>query len=1094
MLFQFSSRPSGRTRSFAWAIAALLIIASAHGATTYQGAPLQVTASNTLGNSIYNLKLSTNGPSTPNSALISGTQAPLNTDGGKHGSFDAIVWVPNSHTGTLDLIASDILKGQIVRYSGPSYGTGTVIFNWAAKGKGSGPAYPVGMAADPAGNLYVISPNCKQDPTPSLWVLPFNAATGNYAAPILIDDVFSGVKTLALAEVLVAGTAATADGAGTPGWSAGDLLVLVGDSFNARVIVYAQPAINGVIKTSVSLRGPSSTAVTLAQFKGKSALPLGMDIWPPDATTKGVSLLFATIDGRLIRFDSSQDAFIADFADGFGVNVQRVKVGNYLNVPYAFVAQLVTSKGGEILQYGAPPAGGTNTKPLATISKGLEGPFGLAVTMSGSSPVADCIAPNTCSPIGPQLTLQLSGPGTINNPALANAQILDTACTVPNDPRVQIVSGSWTCNGGTLDVANYCPGFPHAVLPPFLCGHSGASGSAFQVVEGTAIVADENANNVFFTTLLDPTVPLPGPFDLGCPNAGMIFPLVPMIAWAPRSDLPNVEGTIVEDLATPFFIDTTGLCDKGGSNLKGASMLAFGLGLNAAPSGLGAGPGSGLPGFVTAKFNNLLATIQAATTIATNVSMQLQGYVLQSQAYFNSAVNNNVVDGYSCAANSIASADAYARANFNAFQAGIPPAGNYNPLGEIDGRIWNLFLTIDAYFLMQAPNTTMPATNVPACVTLTASPTTVASGTAAQLSWGPATPTYPLSYLPTSCTVSGSQGALLTSPFTGGPSGTVSTGNLSTPGIYNASLECSTSGSTAQGLAAATVTVTAQSQLQSIAVSSPAGSVPPGAQQTFFATGTYNVGNPQNITSQVDWSSSAPTVATVNASGVATCVASATGGTATITATGAGGVQGSATLICQAPALNSVTLSYITPSPTIEVQQTLPLQLTATANYSDGATQNVTNSATWTSSTGAAAVSAGLVTGIAAGPATIQASYSTAPPASVTVQVTDFSVTALPFSQSTTAGATVHFGLSTAAQNGFNDTISAVNCNFAPGFLATYSFSPAVAVGGTINVSVSVAANQASTTAAFQCTLASAAGDSHSVLLTVTVSGGDDTE
>jgi hypothetical protein len=788
--------------------AGLLAMANAHGGT-YQGPALQVTAANTIGNSIYDLKLSTSIPPAPNSALISGTQAPLNTDGAKHGAFDAIVWVPNSYTGTLDLIASDILKSQIVRYSGPSYGTGTVIFNWTTKGKGSGPAYPVGLSADPTGNLYVISPSSRLDPTPSLWVLPYSATTGNYGAPILIDDTFAGVRTLALADVLVAGAAATADGAAAPAWDAGDLLVLVGDSFNARVIVYSQAAISGVIKTSNALRGPSSTAVTLAQFRGKNALPLGMDIWPPDATTKGVSLLFATIDGRLIRFDSSQEAFIADFADGFGANVQRVKVGTYLNVPYAFVAQLLTFSGGEILQYGAPPAGGSNTKPLAKIAKGLEGPFGLAVTMSGSTPAADCIAPNTCSPIGPQLTLQLSGPGTVDNPKLANAQILDTACTVPTDPRVQFdTKGNWTCNGGTLDVANYCPGFPHAVLPPFLCGHSGSSGSAFQVVEGTAIAVDENANNVFFTTVVDPTVPLPGHYDLLCPTAPMLFPQLPMVAWAPRSDLPNVEGTIVEDLTTPFFIDTIGFCDNGGSNLKGASMLAFGLGLNAAPSGLGSGQGSGLPGFVTTKFNNLLATIQAATTIASNVSMELQGYVLQSEAYFNSAVNNNAVDGYSCAANSIASADAYARANYSAFLPGAPPSGNYNPLGEIDGRLANLFLTIDAYFLMQAPNTTWPATNVPPCVTLSASPTTVTTGTALQLTWGPATPIYPLLYPPSSCTVSGSQGTLLTTPFTGGGSGTVSTGNLTTPGPYTASLDCQGAAGTTPAVAILTIVVT----------------------------------------------------------------------------------------------------------------------------------------------------------------------------------------------------------------------------------------------------------------------------------------------
>src|SRR5580658_1587745 len=166
MRFQSSRHRSDGARSrtsrslihIVLATAGILAMASAHG-TSYQGPPLQVTAANTIGNSIYNLKLNTNTSPNPNSALISGTQAPLNSDGAKHGAFDAIVWAPNSHTGTLDLIASDIVKSQIVRYSGPSYGTGTVIFNWAAKGKGSGPAYPVGLSVDPTGNLYVISPS-----------------------------------------------------------------------------------------------------------------------------------------------------------------------------------------------------------------------------------------------------------------------------------------------------------------------------------------------------------------------------------------------------------------------------------------------------------------------------------------------------------------------------------------------------------------------------------------------------------------------------------------------------------------------------------------------------------------------------------------------------------------------------------------------------------------------------------------------------------------------------------------------------------------------------------------------------------------------
>jgi hypothetical protein len=83
-----------------------------------------VTAANADGDSIYDLTLTVN--KTATGALISATQS-INTDGGKHGSFDALVWAPNSFTGTLDLIVADASKGQILRYSGPNYGTSTAI-------------------------------------------------------------------------------------------------------------------------------------------------------------------------------------------------------------------------------------------------------------------------------------------------------------------------------------------------------------------------------------------------------------------------------------------------------------------------------------------------------------------------------------------------------------------------------------------------------------------------------------------------------------------------------------------------------------------------------------------------------------------------------------------------------------------------------------------------------------------------------------------------------------------------------------------------------------------------------------------------------
>src|SRR5215471_16551681 len=73
------------------------------------------------------------------------------------------------------------------------------------------------------------------------------------------------------------------------------------------------------------------------------------------------------------------------------------------------------------------------------------------------------------------------------------------------------------------------------------------------------------------------------------------------------------------------------------------------------------------------------------------------------------------------------------------------------------------------------------------------------------------------------------------------------------------------------------------------------------------------------------------------------------------------------------PTLVRLILSGAT---TLTVGQTITL--VATAQYSDGSTQNVTSSATWvTASPSIATVSAGVVTGVAAGTADITATFQT---------------------------------------------------------------------------------------------------------------------
>ena len=679
--------------------------------------------------------------------MISGTQL-LNTDGAGQGDFFAVTRVPNSVTSALDLVVADPANGRILRYPGPgpaSYAVASPIFTWSHQG--SGPKYPISLSTDVAGNVFALSEGVFFDMKPALWVLPFNAMTGAYGAPVLIDDT-CGIVT----EVLVATTAATPVGAAPPAWNAGDVLVLSNDIFNARVMVYSQAAINSVLANpGRPLSGPTSVAVSPSMLRG--SLPLGMDIWPAD-TTHGVSLLFTTIGGRVTRFDSGSGAMSADFAGGLGLGLQRIKVGTYATVTYAFVSQFTPGRG-KLLQFAAPPASGGANLPLATLSTGNKDPQGLATSSSGSVPVSACVAPNVCAPLGSQLTHQITGSSGGTLPP--TAPLLEESCVVKSDPRVTVVGSSWSCAGGNLDVANFCPGFPSTVLPGSMCGHSGPTGAGFVVVKATAKTIDQNVNNTFIQNTVDPNAPLPGPLNLNCPQ-------LQVFAWAPRSDLPSIEGSIVEGGPAPgsnYFMDLSDFCDNGGGTSHVLSMLAYGLGLNSAPSGMA----NGLPGFVTDKFTNLTATISAASAqIDPSVAAAVQGYVAQAQTFFNNGVAETAANGYSCAMNSLATADSYVRANLPSFLGATPP-GNPNPAGEIAGRLGNLFLNIDEFFLLQPPNTEWPTTNVPPCVTLTPTPATVTltstSPAAATLTWGPASPTFPLSFAPAQCSLSASDGAFL---------------------------------------------------------------------------------------------------------------------------------------------------------------------------------------------------------------------------------------------------------------------------------------------------------------------------------------------
>ncbi|MGH9530316.1 MAG: beta strand repeat-containing protein [Terriglobales bacterium] len=156
--------------------------------------------------------------------------------------------------------------------------------------------------------------------------------------------------------------------------------------------------------------------------------------------------------------------------------------------------------------------------------------------------------------------------------------------------------------------------------------------------------------------------------------------------------------------------------------------------------------------------------------------------------------------------------------------------------------------------------------------------------------------------------------------------------------------------------------------LTSIIVNSVAPSVAAGLSDQFMATGNYTDGSTQNLTGSVAWSVSNPAVASISNSGLAS---SKVAGSAVITAT-QGTITGTSSLTVGPPSL--VSLAVRSASPSVGVGFTD--QFMATGSYTDGSTQDLSNSVTWSVSNSALVTIAnnGLVAAKSNGSVTVTAS------------------------------------------------------------------------------------------------------------------------
>ncbi len=172
---------------------------------------------------------------------------------------------------------------------------------------------------------------------------------------------------------------------------------------------------------------------------------------------------------------------------------------------------------------------------------------------------------------------------------------------------------------------------------------------------------------------------------------------------------------------------------------------------------------------------------------------------------------------------------------------------------------------------------------------------------------------------------------------------------------------------TLDSLNASTPLTVSPAALVSLAVSENHATIPLRTTAQFTAKGVYTDGSTHDLTNSVSWTASPSGILSINSSGLVTGEAI---GAATVSAR-SGSISGTGALTVSAAALVSIAVS--------ENHAFIPLgttaQFAAKGVYTDGSTQDLTNSVSWTSSpSGILSISSsGLATGKTIGAATVSA-------------------------------------------------------------------------------------------------------------------------
>jgi hypothetical protein len=298
------------------------------------------------------------------------------------------------------------------------------------------------------------------------------------------------------------------------------------------------------------------------------------------------------------------------------------------------------------------------------------------------------------------------------------------SCNISADPRVTIVEGFPTYNYVPLNLGLFCTNLPNVWLSANLFGGSGPTGAGIYVEKITATALNQFSNitnttpvnNTLTTFTLNPGVVLGANPPCGSANG-------PVVGAGP---LPGSESTTPELSQVPgaasVVYDITVDCSSDpppGGNNNHPSILVEGT----------VQGGLSLP-YIDSEFSNLQQAFNSmvtppvqppSTQINAAIQSTIQGYITNSQNYFNQ-------QNYNCALNTLATGARAINTTVNSnpgyFLAGPPPSDNENPSGDLLARLDHLYYDIYVFAFPPPANPPLttdalnPATAVPTCTQL----------------------------------------------------------------------------------------------------------------------------------------------------------------------------------------------------------------------------------------------------------------------------------------------------------------------------------------------------------------------------------------